>query len=41
MILLRFFKFYGYEFKPEKYAIDIRSGFEPFPLREKALQQIN
>jgi len=41
MILLQFFKFYGHEFKEELYAIDIRNGSNPFPLREDVLKEIH
>ena len=39
--MLRFFKFYGYEFDFENRAVDIRSGREPYPLRSDVLREIH
>lgn len=39
-ILMKFFEFYGHNFDREKYAIDIRSGNVPYPMRTEILGQI-
>lgn len=39
-ILMKFFEFYGHRFDREKYAIDIRSGNVPYPVRTVILGQI-
>jgi len=39
-ILMKFFEFYGFIFDREKYAIDIRSGNLPYPLRDVVLEQV-
>lgn len=37
---MSFFEFYGHTFDREKYAIDIRSGNMPYPLRSEILAHI-
>jgi hypothetical protein len=39
-ILMKFFEFYGLIFDREKYAIDIRPGNLPYPLRCAVLEQV-
>lgn len=38
--LMRFFRFYGHLFNHESFAIDVRSGTEPFPLRLDVLKEM-
>lgn len=37
---MAFFKYYGYSFAHEKFAIDIRSGIQPYPPRYSILANI-